>query len=292
MSKFLPIAPRSTYISAELAQESLNLEFLSPVDGVRNLIDLFRNTIPAFKRKLVDVIEGFHPEDDKSHEVSELNKLLNTKRDTLTKTGMVTYGNTLIPVPEGLASEVPMLKYLSFLIDISDTFSKGIHEILTEYKIVLSTFISNKEAKTTIKDHSLFYRTIEKKRLALTKDLSSYFDEKISRSRQALENVYVQGKDIVEAADLTNSLHKTRKRADLEGVKKAVENCANLLDMVIEQSEKGSIENVSGAAATDLANGAMEVARWVELLSIYNFRVDQAITCVKQQIDIVSRFDN
>lgn len=290
MSKYLEIPSRASVMTAEAAVAALALEALSPMQGVQNIFELFRNVFPTVKTKLMDAVNSFHPLDEHSHEIQLLNKNAAEAKPDILKLGIVTYGQTLLPVPEGLANGVKLLKYLTFLLDVSDTFNKGVNDILSEYKIVVSTFISNKEAKTSIKDHSLFYRGIEKRRLELTKALSSYFTTGLNRARLPLEMVYDQTKDVYEAVDLVNKLHKARGRADLPGVKKQSEHCADLLNIIIEQSEQGTLTNISGAAATDLANGAMEVARWIELLTVYHFRLDQGIGNVRQQVELLSRF--
>ena len=286
----LQIPPRAQFGNAQAALEAINLEINISIPSVSDVIGMFRNTFPTIKNKLVQVIDSFAPEENSVHEIKELNRLAEGSKKTILDIGIVTYGKTLLPVPEGLAKDISFIQYLSFLESISKDFDEGVRDILTEYKIVVSTFISNKEARSSIKDHSLFYKRIEKQRKALTDEMTSYFDNALTRSRVPFEEIYSQTKDVYVAVDLSNKLHKNRQRSDVPGIKKHAQQCVEVLDMIIEQSEKNSLGSVSGAAAADLANGAMEMGRWLELVSIYNFRLDQAITSVKQQVEILSKF--
>lgn len=286
----LQIPPRAQFGNADVALEAINLEINISIPSVADVIGMFRNTFPTIKNKLVQVIDAFAPDEDAVHEIKELNSIADSSKKTILDIGIVTYGKTLLPVPEGMAKDVSFIQYLSFLESISKQFDEGVRDILTEYKIVVSTFVSNKEARASIKDHSLFYKRIEKERKALTDEMASYFDNKLTRSRVPFEEIYSQTKEVFTAVELANKLHKNRQRSDVPGIKKHAQQCVEVLDMIIEQSGKNSLGSVSGVAAADLANGAMEMGRWLELVSIYNFRLDQAITSVKQQVEILSKF--
>lgn len=256
---------------------------------VANVISTFRSILPSLSSKLSDLATNFKPIDDHSKTVEELRKFADTNKDTIREVGIVKHSDTLIPVPEGFDNKANMCQYLDCLIKSSSTITQGIQEILSEYHIVLSTFLSNKDAKTSLRDHSSFYKRIQKSRLNVTEPLSSYFDSGVDRSRLPFGNVYDQSAEVLTAVEKVVELNKIRAKHDLGFVKTQVKECSDLLGMIVDRSEKEDLTEISGAAAMDLAEGAMEVGFWVELVSIYHFRVEQAIQSVKLQSEFIAR---
>ena len=258
---------------------------------VANVISTFRSILPSLSSKLSDLAANFKPIDDHSKTVEELRKFADTNKDTIREVGIVKHSDTLIPVPEGFDNKANMCQYLDCLIKSSSTITQGIQEILSEYHIVLSTFLSNKDAKTSLRDHSSFYKRIQKSRLNVTEPLSSYFDSGVDRSRLPFGKVYDQSAEVLTAVEKVVELNKIRAKHDLGFVKTQVKECSDLLGMIVDRSEKEDLTEISGAAAMDLAEGAMEVGFWVELVSIYHFRVEQAIQAVKLQSEFIAKLN-
>lgn len=258
---------------------------------VANVISTFRSILPSLSSKLSDLATNFKPIDDHSKTVEELRKFADTNKDTIREVGIVKHSDTLIPVPEGFDNKANMCQYLDCLIKSSSTITQGIQEILSEYHIVLSTFLSNKDAKTSLRDHSSFYKRIQKSRLNVTEPLSSYFDSGVDRSRLPFGKVYDQSAEVLTAVEKVVELNKIRAKHDLGFVKTQVKECSDLLGMIVDRSEKEDLTEISGAAAMDLAEGAMEVGFWVELVSIYHFRVEQAIQAVKLQSEFIAKLN-
>lgn len=271
--------------SLELGIQRLALEATT----LQNVIDTFRNVIPSITDKLSSIADSFIPTDDHTESVQNLKKFVQTHKTDIDNVGIVNHASTLLPVPEGFHAKSKILPFLDHLVKISPDVTKGLQEILSEYQIVLSTFISNKDAKTSIKDHTQFYQRIKKQRLTLTEGVQSFFDPKVDRSRLPFSSIYEQTSDIYTAVDRIDALNMARKKHDLMFVKKQVANSVELLKLVTEQSEKREITEISGAAAMDLSNGAFEVGLWVEFAAIYHFRMEQAISAVNAQVEMIAK---
>lgn len=282
---FLNVESGSITLEKQLELLTMEASVLS------NVISTFRSILPNLSSKLETVCLNLQTSDDHTKTVEELNKFTEIKKDHIRNVGIVKHTDTLIPVPEGFDRKANMCQYLDSLIQACPLVINGIQEILSEYHIVISTFISNKDAKKTLQDHSTFYKRIKKQRHDVTEPLSSYFDSGVDRSRLPFGEVYNQSAELITAVEKINKLNKFRSMHDLKSVKNQVQDCSSLLKMIIDNSEKQDFTEVSGAVAMDLAEGAIEVGNWVELVSIFHFRVEQAIQNVKLQIEFVSKLN-
>lgn len=281
---FLPI-DNTSHHNLDTQMQRLTME----ASVLSNVIDTFRSILPNLSDKLASIAANFQPVDDHTKTVVELTKFVETNKEAIKDVGIVKHSETLIPVPEGFDSKAKMCSYLDHLIQAAPVITLGIQEILSEYHIVLSTFISNKDAKTSIRDHSAFYKRIKKQRAEVSDPLSSYFDKGLDRSRLPFGYVYDQTQELFSATSKVVELNKVRAKHDLKFVKGQVTDCANLLKIIVTQSERQDFSEVSGAVAMDLSEGAIEVGFWVELVAIYHYRVEQAIQAVKLQAELIAK---
>ncbi len=112
-----------------------------------NVIDTFRSILPNLADKLASIATNFQPVDDHTKTVVELTKFVESNKEAIKDVGIVKHSETLIPVPKGSTLRAKMCGYLDHLIQAAPVITLGIQEILSEYHIVLSTFISNKDAR-------------------------------------------------------------------------------------------------------------------------------------------------
>lgn len=281
--QFLTIESTSTNLDSELKRLTMEASVMS------NVIDTFRSILPSLSSKLSSIASNLQPSDDHTKSVEELVRFADKHKEVIREVGIVKHSDTLIPVPEGFDDKAKMCSYLDDLIKAAPSIAQGIQEILSEYQIVLSTFISNKDAKTSLRDHSTFYKRIQKQRVDVSAPLISYFDKGIDRSRLPFGSVYDQSMEVCTAVEKASQLNKLRSKQDLKLVKNQVAECSNILDMIVQRSHSQDITEISGAAAMDLSDGAMEVANWVELVSIFHFRMEQAIQSVKMQVEFIAK---
>lgn len=283
---FLPIdtTPRHN-LDTQMQRLAMEASILS------NVINTFRSVIPSLTDKLSSVAANFQPSDDHTKTVVELTKFVESNKEKIKEVGIVKHSETLIPVPEGFDAKAKICGYLDHLIQAAPVITHGVQEILSEYHIVLSTFISNKDAKTSIRDHSTFYKRIKKQRSEVSEPLASYFDKGLDRSRLPFGKVYDQTQELFTATGKVVELNKMRAKHDLKFVKGQVTDCVNLLKIIVTQSERQDFSEVSGAVAMDLSEGAIEVGFWVELVALYHYRVEQAIQSVKLQVETISKLN-
>ena len=208
----MQVEDRSINLDRQRAKLALEASVLA------NVIDTFRSMIPSVTSKLSDIAVSLKPVDDLTKTINNLNKFADDHRKEIGAVGIVKHCDTLIPVPESFDAKAKMIPYLEFLLKASPTVMAGVQEILSEYHLVLSTFISNKDAKKAIRDHSAFYKRIEKDRLGVATPLESYFDKDVSRSRLKFAQVYDQTSDVLDAVKLVTEINRLRSKQNLDGI--------------------------------------------------------------------------
>lgn len=261
-----------TTLSLESQIDKLSLE----ANLLDNLLDTFRNIIPNLTTKLTEIAVMFNSKNDPK-EIASLKVL---QRSLTAKTPHVSFGSyskMLISIPEGFKGN--LAEYLNMLNKINETvYIDGI-KILDEYNVILASFINNKEAKISLKDHTHFFKDISVKREKIVKDISSYFTTN-TNSKAYLSSVMERFAEMENIINETIKLSQIYSNQNVSRIKSSLDNSIDLLKIIIDDSNKDNIDAVSGNAAKNISIGAYEVAKYVELISIYRFRLEQSIITV------------
>lgn len=241
-----------------------------------NVIATFRNTFPTVANYLEDQILSFKSRDDTGFNFEKRTKHFSDYKAKADKLNFVTSCELLVAAPRGLNSKY--VPYLRFLNEEGAVFIKDGSKLLEDYYRVLSTFISSKEAKTSLRDYTAFFTATQLKLDKLKEQMASYFNEKSVVTTLPLYAMYERGADVVESVELSKALNKVRDNADKSDTLAQVERISELLELVIQRSNEEGIGDVSAAAADNIAQGAMVVAQYVEMLGVLRYRTEEAIT--------------
>lgn len=250
-------------------------------DFTSNALFRVKEFFPKLSNVLKDYTEGFSSDSYGSYDIPK-DTAIKTDRDFKVIKNRVTSHNFLdfqdvaVQVPEGF--EGNLHDYLKLLNSIHLDIFKETLEVIGDYNVVLSTFITNKEDKTSLRIHSQVYTRADAKRQQVLKDLAGFFKDGSDLSRLPLSKVISRFADVElinkEAVDLTKDNHIK----NLEKVKSGIRETLLYLDKIVSNNETNE---VSGNTAKQLADGAMSMARLVEVCSIYAFKVRQAIESVR-----------
>jgi hypothetical protein len=93
------------------------------------------------------------------------------------------------------------------------------------------------------------------------------------QTRVKLGKVISRKPEIEQIFRATNLLNKTVNDFSLSDIKKQVKRCTDLINLIVEQVNDGTITNMTPEAAKNLAFGATEIAHEVEFLSVFYFKV-------------------
>lgn len=264
-------------LESQMAHLSIESELVS------NVIEYFKNIIPSLSGKIKELLESL--------ESTDVNKdavllIMTSNKSLLKKIPYADYSNyskLLVSVPEGFKGDI--LEYTKMLNQLNPKVFKEANNLLTEYSFILSAFITNKDSKITLNDHTHLYNKIKKNREDLTRHMVHYFSTGNS-SKTYLGQVLGRLKDLDDLAKSTIALNREDNvNSNLDEIVKSTNNILSLLDIVTDGIQKGSINNVSGAAAKNISEGAYELAKLIEFVSLYSFRVDQVININSKIMD-------
>ena len=196
------------------------------------------------------------------------------------------YRKILISVPEGFNG-----KFCDFVEEIavlSPTLIAETELLLARYNTLLSIFITNKNDRQTLKDHTSLYKESETLRNKVTKRLDVFFTDK-DLSKAYLESAISRTEDLRTLSKQYASLDKLNNKKRLVGISESVKKSVELLDLIIKNTTTADIDKVSGASTANLAKGAMELAKLVEWVSVMAFRTEQI---TKSITDLFNKFKN
>lgn len=250
-----------------------------------NLISMFRNTIPNFINAITSnnsLIKGFIG----SNDAIELRLSDNQKKaiDASSRLDWLSFGERIITVPENF--EGTLIKYIALLDKVTKELYTLNHTITGEYNVILSAFLTNKENKISLKDHTEFFKRIERTRNGITKELGSFI--KVGKiNKVKLRTVVQRAADLEELIKVSVALNKVHNKEALINVHNSVNASTDLLDNILKQSESGDINNISPAAAMNISKGAYEVAKFVELFGIVYYDVTVLLTIVDSIVNAI-----
>lgn len=211
---------------------------------------------------------------DKSESLGRVNDKAVAALKTL---DFLNYGSRLINTPENFKGN--LLDYAVELESIIKSLYKANNETLAEYNMLLSAFITNKDSRQSLKDHSSFYKRIRSERESFIRRLDA-FSEHNGSNRVPLNKVISRMADIPELIKASVEVSKLQSRDVIVNLNTAVKQSVDLLDMVSTQIKEGTITELPPTAAVSISHGAFEVAKLVELVSIVYYDVEVLLTVV------------
>lgn len=263
-------------LSLESHMARLSLE----ANAIGNVIDSFRNLLPSLSDKLRTQFDALVTEDSLKDEVNELKLTFGKLKVKLPHASYVNYSKTLISVPEGFQGN--FLEYVTTLSDMSQDVFQEANKTLAEYNFVLSAFITNKENKISLKDHSDLYKAVKVKREKLSDRIAAYFPQDSNTSKAYLGDAIRRFADLDTLVHAVEKLNQQRKNQNIKDISEAVKKCVDLLKIIVEDTQNNGIVKVSGNAALNVSEGAYEIGKYVEFIAVYRFRVEQVVSSVEK----------
>lgn len=271
----------STSISLESQLERLSIE----ANLFNNVIDTFRNIVPNLLNKLTDISLTINPDTIENEIVKNISNDFAKLSKKIEHVNFGTYNKTLVSIPEGFKGY--LLDYISTLEALSsDVYIKG-NSILNDYNTIISSFINNKEEKIALKDNTQLYKQTAKDREKISNILKDYFPTSSSTSKAYLETVVARFNDLDKLVEKVSSFNREHNKQNMKQFKMNIDKTTSLLNIIIDESNN-SISNISGNAAKNIAEGAYEIAKFIELVSIYRFKSEQAIVTIGSLIKVLN----
>lgn len=245
---------------------------------IGNVIDSFKATLPQLATHLFTQYSSLTSKDDSKEAVQVIKLELGKVKVKLPHTSFLQQSKTLVSVPEGFQGN--LLSYSKALSDMSVEIFQEANKTLGEYNFALSAFITNKESKISLKDHTDIFLRIKARREKLTAEISQFFTQDNNLSKAQLCSVVERFADLETLVHGTEVLNTQRKAQNIKDISDSVKKSLDLLKVIIDDTENNGIAQVSGNAALNISTGAYEIGKYVEFIAMYRFRVEQLISCI------------
>lgn len=242
-----------------------------------SVFDIFRRLIP----KASDLLQHLRPTLTQFSEASNLPFEHVAFRESLKiaeRHNFMSYQDMLVMVPEGFTGK--MLPYLQVLTSQGNQLFFKADVFLRDYITELTVFLSNADIRLSQKSHAALFKQIEKERVTHQKALESYYNKNSTLSRQPLGKVIDRFSDLALLYKETEALINVRKRNDYQRILQQVEQASDLLGLIKQRVDSQDITKLSAPAAKNIAEGAYQVASFVEYLAFHAYATETAIKTV------------
>lgn len=248
-----------------------------------NVIETFRTIIPSLTSKISNIQNAFKADDEVTIQFKTIKSNYAVLKSKVQHATYTDYNRTLVSVPEGFKGD--LLEYVTSLTDMANEIFQEANKTLGEYNFALSAFITNKESKISLKDHSDLFLGIQRRREELTDRINKFFPDGSNLPRAYMVDTLKRFSDLEPLIKTTEKLNDERKKQNLKELSNLVDKSTDLLNIIVKNSEDESIQVISGNAAMNISKGAYELGKFVEFVAFYRFRVTQAVTSVNKLIE-------
>lgn len=190
----------------------------------------------------------------------------------------LTLSKVLVDVPEGYTGN--FMGLCNRLNTLGPTLHSQAPQLLQEYNLILSAFLTNEQDKISLNDHTPYFNKVDKMVKESAKELNKDFDAGRTTSKARLSTVISRYSEIEPLDKETTKLLRIHREATYKKVREQVNQSVDLLDLIIKGIKSEEITNISPAAALNISKGANIVANYVELIGIYRYRLEQYNTAL------------
>jgi hypothetical protein len=266
----------ATSLSLESQLERLALE----ANFVDNAISSFSQIVPSLTVKLHETSDSFKSLFDKPEPTAEeqFGKLLTHLAPNIAIASFLNYGSTLVSIPEGFKGSLS--SYIDTLIKLTPSLYKETFSFIAEYNSILASFITNKEDKISTRDYKFLYAKIQSHREHYVKSIEYFFIINSDQSKAKLSTVISRFADLKPLTNSVYELDKLQRLSNLSGLVSEISKTVAMLDIIKKQINDKQLTSLNGNSATNISNGAYELAKLVEFVSIFKFKSSQVIATV------------
>jgi hypothetical protein len=249
-----------------------------------NVIAFFRQGLPTLIAKLK---EGFEllGQDVATPNTSRLDGYYTqTERNNLGKY-YLTYRDVVVQVPEGFRGD--FLSCADAYNAIGNNIFAHFDKLITQYRFLVGSFVSDKSQQVTQKDLTLQYKETIAAREAIVKVMAEFMGSHVG-SRARLVTVlpqYQQSRPLITAV---KTLDKKVTIKQLQSVRTSVRETVEILDVLEKQIKEQNVSEVSPQMVMGIAKGAEEIAKYVEQTMLYCYSAISLVTCVDLMFKQVS----
>lgn len=198
----------------------------------------------------------------------------------------ISLGNMLVDVPEGYTGKFSTL--CATLTKLAPNLHSEAPKLLQDYNLILSAFITSKDEKISLTDHTKYFNQVDKDVKNYTKDLAKDFKPGRTMSKAKLSSTIGNYTELTKLENDTRTLIRTHRQEIYDEIRRQVNQATDLLTVIINGVNTGEIDNISPAAAMNISKGAEVLANYVELVGIYRYKLEQYVQALRSTIATIN----
>lgn len=252
-----------------------------------NVLGFFKDTLPSFARGLKDqmTLLGRSISQIEPKSTQSLLASYETAKERLPALDFLVFGDRIIMVPEDFTGN--LVAYVKTLTEIYRSIALIEKEVIKEYTLMLATFATNKDAKYSIKDHSEFFERIKAERERIQQELHVFFPKDTGKTQRRIRDVLDRWGDLEPLVKETATLNTLVTQTNVHDLQGSVQRAVDMLDVIMGQLKGDEIEKVSPEAAQNIARGAYEVGKYVELFGVIYHDARIAVNVTQQLLNTI-----
>jgi hypothetical protein len=253
----------------------------------QGLVTFFKTTIPDIVvnvKEAVNKVNALKPfvrlEKQKAQETRQHFIKL---KSTFNGMEYARYEKTLISCPENFSGYY--IDYLQMLLNQSRSYTPTVIDSISKYQNFLSSFVTNKEIRTSLQSHNALISSQDKSNKDLLKNIKEFFPSNTGKSKTYFGKVVQRMSELDEVSELVRELDKQERSIEVEKILSMVGKCVDLLDLLKEYAAADEIKDVSKASLEMISDGAWVIAESVECLALLKTKQTQIIFKVEDMFD-------
>lgn len=256
---------------AEMSFDELRhvLAIESAVAAPASILTIFSNLIPKASTALSGIISSFSIKPDAEEKEEELT-VRNSRHKKILKVTenlpYMSYRDMVIMVPEGFNGN--LVTYLKFITQLRTQLVARSEKVLDEYKIMLAIFLNNVDARKSAESYSVQTKKLQREREMIEAELAKFFKNNDVRTRAKFGNVVSRFSELRDIFGYSEVIDRFKTNSDLQKLLRLSEEVNDLFKLLKNKLDKNEIDMVSGTAAKNIAEGAYQTAKFLEVTSI------------------------
>ena len=228
-------------------------------DLVSNIKSLNQNLAPMEGDKAPDLMAN------RSSRAKQYNKVIKI----LASYPFLTYAGMIVGIPENFKGN--LVAYGGDLFNILQGVDEGQRQLLSRYQAILAIVVTDQNRANSLEDHSQFYQSVKRKREAALHTSKQYFPLQNNRMKVRLDEVLSRWADLKPLVNHTDNVEGLIANINLTSVYESVQAVVDMLDIILDSIRTSSLEKMSTEMVRALAQGALEVGKYIELFGLIYF---------------------
>lgn len=224
--------------------------------GMPSIVEMLQSNINSLSENIVNRItpENFF--------TSKQNRVFKV----LSKINYIMLSEIPITIPENFVGKLDEYSHDHY--EITENLYVNFNNYVGEFSVILSSFITNKEDRTSSRTNDEFIKQIEKIIKEFNTYRHHYFPKDTGITKSTLNQVIKRPQDFEKMYDSLKKLNTIQGETSLNNVRDKLKHINDLLDIVIKSSLSEEEIKVSSAILENIAKITFKLAKLTEIIAV------------------------